>query len=113
MPRLIPETTTFQPNATSPAITLEHGISPSHSHLNGYGKLSIIYTPSQLILTPQQLGEWIHEAEQKDWQTWEELAAALIDGFYDTLLPKEVTLKINIEQDGYTHLIELSQHHPK
>ena len=83
------------------------------SNLPGNAQIKLTYQPDKHVMTPAQFNEWLENAAQNDFGTWENCLNQLIDGAYDTLLPKEIRIQINIEHtDGGTQTLQAEQRQP-
>lgn len=82
--------------------------------LQGKAELDLSYTPDRELVTPTAFLAWLDElVKHGQNETWEELAGAIIDIFYDTLLPKHVALNLYIQGNKIQHAVEMVKQQPR
>ncbi|MFZ2620247.1 MAG: hypothetical protein WAX89_05175 [Alphaproteobacteria bacterium] len=111
MERISPSGTPFTAGSTAPDITLDGTCTIPAMH--GTMQLRAQYTPDQWVMTDDQFEQWLGKAENARPQTWEELATRMLEGFYDALLPRTVTLTIQVSGQGIRHTVVLTKAQPK
>ena len=111
-PRLSPQTEPYAAKGSAPKVMLTAQQTVQSLEGDIYAILS--YRPDKHVVTEQTFSNWIEQAAQTEWGTWEELATAMTDGFYDTALPLQMQLQLDIsEQDGITHSVTLTRCQPE
>lgn len=89
------------------------------SALSGEVDLSLLYQPDREVVTAENFNKWVGKQAEKDWTCPEDFAGALLENFYDTLLPKQVTLTLTLtSQQGADTIaqkiqVEAAQPKPK
>ena len=59
-------------------------------------QLSLTYTPDRAVVARGDVLAWAQELQQKS-EHLEALAVALVDGFYDVVLPRQVAVVLSAE----------------
>ena len=112
MNRIAPQTTPFSTNGPTPQVKLE--ANQEVPNLKATASITLTYHPDRSIINPAHFKEWLYKtATNHTHASWEAFSTCLLDNFYDALLPKEVTLTLNIpHENGSTQHISLTQKQP-
>ncbi len=111
MKRISPAICDFNPQGPVPEVSLstEH---PAHISLEN-ALVTIVYTPDRHIVNFDDFTKWLDKHAKNEWENWEELVSHMLDGFYDVVLPKTVTIKLQVKKIGReSHCIKITQSQP-
>ena len=108
---MILETQPYKDLHGAPEVRLEFCI--PNMPLDGTGRIVLTYTPHKHVVDTQVLNDWVQNMGKKNYTTWEDFATAVIDAFYDTVLPRKVDLNyFLILTNDMTHNITLTRSQP-
>lgn len=109
--RIIPETEPFQTRGATPQVSL----SARHTFRAPAGEVDIdlTYLPDRAVISQTAFQSWLASITKQEWATWEQMADAMLDGFYDALLPKKAMLSLLVHTaEGVGHSIALEKKQP-
>lgn len=82
--------------------------------IEGILPIRMRYIPDREILKKEDFSNWLQTISKETWENPEDLAGALMDKFYDTLMPYFVDLRIDITHaNGAIQCLETVRQQPQ
>jgi hypothetical protein len=109
--RITPEAEPFHAQGVTPQISLSTRCTLATPA--GEVDIDLTYLPDRAVISQKSFQTWLGNISTQKWETWEHLADAMLDGFYDALMPKKIMLSILIHTEtGVGHSIALQKEQP-
>lgn len=95
----------------APEVRFELVVPPLKLH--GSATLLATYTPHKQVVEAAVLTAWLADMTAADYPTWEDFGTALVDTFYDVVLPRKVEFLFKITaENGAGQVVKLVRAQP-